>query len=60
MAYKAVFIDIDGTFIQSDHTVSKATIAAVQQLKERGVFVVMVSARPMHGMQVMLLIPIQK
>jgi len=54
MAYKAVFIDIDGTFIQSDHTVSRATIAAVQQLKERGVFVVMVSARPMHGMQAII------
>jgi Cof subfamily protein (haloacid dehalogenase superfamily) len=48
--YKAVFIDIDGTLIESDHTISKATLATIQRLKEKSVLVILVSARPLHGM----------
>lgn len=47
--YKAVFIDIDGTLIKSDHTVSEFTIATIQKLKEKNVLVVLVSARPLSG-----------
>ncbi|MGC8750877.1 Cof-type HAD-IIB family hydrolase [Hydrotalea sp.] len=46
---KAVFIDIDGTLLKSDHTVSDATIKTIQQLKEKNILVVLVSARPVHG-----------
>jgi Cof subfamily protein (haloacid dehalogenase superfamily) len=48
--YKAVFIDMDGTLLQSDHTVSAATRHTIRQLTEMGVLVVPVSARPLHGM----------
>ncbi len=47
--FKAVFIDIDGTLIKSDHTLSEATISTVQQLKEKNILTVLVSARPLHG-----------
>lgn len=48
--YKAVFIDIDGTLIKSDHSISKATFDAIQKLKEKNILVSLVSARPLHGM----------
>lgn len=47
--FKAVFIDIDGTLIKSDHSISKATISILQQLKEKNIIVILVSARPLHG-----------
>jgi Cof subfamily protein (haloacid dehalogenase superfamily) len=47
--FKAVFIDIDGTLIKSDHSLSEITISTLQQLKERNILVVLVSARPLHG-----------
>jgi Cof subfamily protein (haloacid dehalogenase superfamily) len=46
---KAVVIDIEGTLLKSDHTVSDATIKTIQQLKEKNILVVLVSARPVHG-----------
>lgn len=49
--YKAIFIDLDGTLLRSDHSVSPASIRAIQQLKEKGLLIVLVSARPLHGMQ---------
>jgi len=47
--YKAVFIDIDGTLIKSDHSVSSATISAIQALKQKSLMMALVSARPLHG-----------
>ena len=47
--YKAVFIDIDGTLIRSDHSLSQATIDTIKEVKEKGIKVVLVSARPLHG-----------
>jgi Cof subfamily protein (haloacid dehalogenase superfamily) len=47
--YKAVFIDVDGTLIKSDHTISGATCDTIRKLKEKGIMVVLVSARPLHG-----------
>jgi Cof subfamily protein (haloacid dehalogenase superfamily) len=44
--YKAVFIDIDGTLLKSDETISEATFTIIQKLKEKNVLVVLVSARP--------------
>ena len=44
--YKAVFIDIDGTLLKSDHTISEATFGIIQRLKEKNILVVLVSARP--------------
>lgn len=47
---KAVFIDIDGTLIQSDHRVSQSTIDIIRKLKEKNILISLVSARPIHGM----------
>ncbi len=47
--YKAVFIDVDGTLIRSDHTVSEATRGTIKKLIEKNILVVLVSARPLHG-----------
>ena len=33
---KAVFCDIDGTLLTSQHTVSPRTVAAIRALRERG------------------------
>jgi Cof subfamily protein (haloacid dehalogenase superfamily) len=53
--YKAVFIDVDGTLIKSDHTVSEPTKQTIQQLIEKKILVVLVSARPLDG-----ILPISK
>ncbi|MEO8764926.1 MAG: Cof-type HAD-IIB family hydrolase [Ginsengibacter sp.] len=45
--YKAVFIDIDGTLIKSDHTISEATFDVIQKLKQKNILVILVSARPL-------------
>ncbi|MDQ2862091.1 MAG: Cof-type HAD-IIB family hydrolase [Bacteroidota bacterium] len=49
--YKAVFIDIDGTLIRKDHSLSVATINTIQKLKEKNILVVLVSARPLSGIE---------
>ena len=48
--YKAVFIDMDGTLLRKDHTVSKVTKDAITQLIKQDILVVPISARPLHGM----------
>ncbi len=53
--YKAVFIDMDGTLLKSDHSVSEANKLAIHKLQEKGVLVVLISARPLHG-----ILPISK
>ena len=47
--YKAVFLDMDGTLLRSDHTVSELTIKTIQNLTEKGIPVVLVSARPINA-----------
>jgi len=49
-SFKGVFVDLDGTFIRKDHSVSDWTVEVVQQLKMAGILVVLVSARPLSGM----------
>ena len=48
--YKAVFIDMDGTLLRNDHTVSSTTKKTIRQLTEQGILIVPISARPLHGM----------
>ena len=45
--YKAVFLDMDGTLLRSDHSVSEETIRKIRSLTAGGVLVVLVSARPL-------------
>lgn len=47
--YKAVFIDIDGTLIRKDHSLSHVTIETIKKIKQLGIHVILVSARPYHG-----------
>jgi Cof subfamily protein (haloacid dehalogenase superfamily) len=48
--YKAVFIDMDGTLLRKDHTVSNITKETIQRLIKKGILIVPISARPLHGM----------
>lgn len=55
MPYKIVFFDIDGTLINTRHTISADTIAAVQALHAKGIKVAIATGRsPYH------LLPIAK
>jgi Cof subfamily protein (haloacid dehalogenase superfamily) len=47
--YKAVFLDMDGTLLKSDHSVSEATIQKIQTLTAKGIPVILVSARPLNA-----------
>lgn len=47
--YKAVFLDMDGTLLRSDHSVSEATKGMIRDLTARGVSVTLVSARPLNA-----------
>jgi Cof subfamily protein (haloacid dehalogenase superfamily) len=48
--YKAVFLDMDGTLLKSDHSVSEATQATLRKLTGKGIPVILVSARPLDAM----------
>ena len=50
-SYCAVFSDIDGTILRSDHTPSWRTVQAIRQVQEDGVPFVLVSARPPQGIR---------
>ena len=47
--YKAVFLDMDGTLLRSDHSVSEATAQTIRMLTGRGIPVILVSARPLNA-----------
>jgi hypothetical protein len=47
--YKAVFIDMDGTLLKKDHTVSEENRNTIQRLLNKGILVIPISARPLHG-----------
>lgn len=47
--YKAVFIDLDGTLLRPDHSISEATRSTIQNLIAKNILVILVSARPFHG-----------
>lgn len=45
MKFKAVFSDIDGTFLNSNHEISPRTVNIVRKLNQKGVKFILVSAR---------------
>jgi Cof subfamily protein (haloacid dehalogenase superfamily) len=47
--YKAVFLDMDGTLLRTDHSVSDATKQTILNLTARGIPVILVSARPLDA-----------
>lgn len=46
MKYQAIFSDIDGTLIKSDHRLSERTRAAIARITARGIPFILISARP--------------
>ncbi|HMH21670.1 MAG TPA: Cof-type HAD-IIB family hydrolase [Puia sp.] len=48
--YKAAFLDMDGTLLRTDHSVSEPTKQTIRNLIARGIPVVLVSARPLDAM----------
>ena len=48
--YKAVFLDMDGTLLRSDHSVSEPTRETLRKLTGKGIPVILVSARPLDAM----------
>lgn len=49
--YKAIFIDVDGTLIRKDHSISLKTLNTIRRLKEKNYLVVLASARPLSGIE---------
>lgn len=47
--YRVVFIDMDGTLLKADHSISTETRTVIQTLRDKGILIVLVSARPYHG-----------
>jgi Cof subfamily protein (haloacid dehalogenase superfamily) len=47
--YKAVFLDMDGTLLRKDHSVSEETKSVILHLISNGVPVTLVSARPLNA-----------
>lgn len=48
--YKAVFLDMDGTLLRTDHSVSEPTRQTLRKLTQMGIPVILVSARPVGAM----------
>ncbi|MCT1902236.1 Cof-type HAD-IIB family hydrolase [Oceanobacillus sojae] len=51
MTYRALFLDIDGTILQPDHTYAPSTLEAIQQVKETGLEVFLCTGRPFVDIQ---------
>ncbi|GIO24826.1 HAD family hydrolase [Oceanobacillus sp. J11TS1] len=51
MTYRALFLDIDGTILQPDHTYAASTKEAIQQVKAAGLEVFLCTGRPFVDIQ---------
>lgn len=49
--YKLVAVDMDGTLLSGDKTISDANLDAIKRAKEKGVKVVLATGRPVKGIQ---------
>lgn len=49
--YKLIAIDMDGTLLREDKTISKRTEEAIRKACEKGVKIVLASGRPIEGLQ---------
>jgi len=47
--YKLIAVDMDGTLLKEDRSISKETYKAIQKAKSKGVKVVLTTGRPMDG-----------
>ncbi|MDL4843032.1 HAD family hydrolase [Aquibacillus rhizosphaerae] len=46
--YKIIFLDIDGTILQEDHTIEQSTKEAIKQLQAQELEVFLATGRPLH------------
>lgn len=49
--YKLIALDMDGTLLREDKTISKETYRAIQRAKNKGVKVVLATGRPIDGIK---------
>lgn len=49
--YKLIALDMDGTLLREDKTISEVTQKAIKQAKEKGVKIVLASGRPVEGIE---------
>ena len=49
--YKLIALDMDGTLLKEDKTISEKTKEAIKKAKEKGVKVVLASGRPLEGLE---------
>jgi Cof subfamily protein (haloacid dehalogenase superfamily) len=49
--YKLIALDMDGTLLSKDKTISKANFKAIQRAKAKGVKVVLATGRPINGIK---------
>lgn len=47
--YKLLAVDMDGTLLKEDKTISEENIAAIESAKRQGIKVVLATGRPLHG-----------
>lgn len=48
--YKIIAVDMDGTLLKEDKTISEATIKAINKARAKGVRIVLASGRPIEGL----------
>ena len=49
--YKLIAVDMDGTLLREDKTISDRTKKAIHKAVEKGVRVVLASGRPIEGLE---------
>lgn len=49
--YKLIALDMDGTLLSKDHTISNANKEAIKKAREKGIRVVIASGRPIDGLR---------
>lgn len=49
--YKLIAIDMDGTLLKRDDTISERNKLALKKVREKGIKVVIASGRPIHGLE---------
>lgn len=49
--YKLLAVDMDGTLLKKDKTISNASLTAIKKAKEKGVKVILATGRPVKGIQ---------
>lgn len=49
--YKLIALDMDGTLLKDDKTISKANFDAIQTAKAKGIKVILATGRPIKGIQ---------